>query len=713
MPAASADFGRGTPDRMSTMEHYVLLIEDDAGVARTIEESLARATNGPFIVERVSQLSEGLERLNEQRLTAVLLDLFLPDSQGISTFTQLFAFAPHLPILVLCGLDDEDIAQEAVNRGAHDYLPKNRLDTHSLTRALHCLITRQAAEDALFLERERAHVTLNSIGDAVINIDVLGNITYFNQVAEFMTGWSAKEALGRPFAEIVQIINGNTPEAVRNPKRWAIKQDQAVGPGLQSILIRRDGSETAIRESTAPLHSRGGLAAGAVTVLHGVSDAQPMAVKMTHLAQHDILTDLPNRLLLNDRITQAVSLARRQGKPVAVLFLDLNGFKQVNDSLGHEIGDKLLRQVAKRVIACVRTSDTVSRIGGDEFVILLPEVADAVDAAFAAEKVLAALAKPYVISERDLNLTGCIGISIYPEDGHNADTLLKSADAAMYQAKGQGPSSYQFFEQKNNVRDVERQFLARGLGRALDRQEFLLHYQPKFDIAKGTITGAEALIRWMDPVRGLILPARFLPLAEDSGLMVPIGQWVLREACRQARGWIDAGLRPIPVAVNISAVELRDKQFLDAVCGILKDTRLEPQYLEFELTESVLMNDDASTISVLLALKTMGVRLALDDFGSGYANLAYLRRLPIDILKIDQSSMLEINVDEGAAAFLRAVIIMGRILKKRVVAEGVETRAQVEFLVAERCAEGQGNYFSPPVVAEHFAQLRDTEQVSS
>jgi diguanylate cyclase (GGDEF)-like protein len=429
---------------------------------------------------------------------------------------------------------------------------------------------------------------------------------------------------------------------------------------------------------------------------------------MTHLAQHDFLTDLPNRLLLNDRITQAISLSRRHGKHLAVLFLDLNGFKHINDSLGHEIGDKVLQSVAQRVVACVRTSDTVSRHGGDEFVILLSEVADAGDAAFSAERILAALAMSHAICERNVHLSASIGISIYPQDGQDADTLIKSADTAMYQAKGKGSNNYHFFMQNMNVRDVERQFLQSSLGRALERREFLLHYQPEVDLETGAITGAEALIRWMDPDRGLIPPAQFVPVAEDCGLIVPIGRWVLHEACRQARAWMDAGLRPMPVAVNISAVELRAKNFLECVRGILKDTRLEPRYLELELTESVLMRDDESTITVLLALKAMGVRLAVDDFGTGNSGLSYLRRFPIDTLKIDQSFVHEVSTSANDAALLGAVMSVGKTLKKRVVAEGVEKREQLAFLQSERCNEGQGYYFSPPVDAEHFAQLLGT-----
>jgi diguanylate cyclase (GGDEF)-like protein/PAS domain S-box-containing protein len=438
-----------------------------------VQEALAGARESPFIIEWVRQLADGLESLKRETITAVFLDLFLPDSQGIETFLKLSSVVPYVPILVLGDLGEEAVAREAVNRGAYDYLLKNHLDSYSLVRALHSVIARKAAEDALFLEKERAQITLNSIGDAVITTDISGNITYLNQVAEVMTGWSAKEASGRPFAEVFHVVDGNTREAVRNPMQLAVTQDETVRLASHSILIRRDGGEAAIEDSAAPIHSRNGQVMGAVIVFHDVGEARTMALKMTRLAQHDILTDLPNRLLLNDRITQAISLSRRQGKHFAVLFLDLDGFKQVNDTLGHKFGDKLLRLVAKRAVACVRGSDTVSRLGGDEFVVLLPEVADAGDAAFTAEKIIAAIATPFAISGRDLLLTGCIGISIYPEDGQAADTLIKNADIAMYRAKGKGHSSYQYFHQKFNVGDVERKSSAGSVRRSVARQEAL------------------------------------------------------------------------------------------------------------------------------------------------------------------------------------------------------------------------------------------------
>jgi len=687
------------------MNDKVLLIGDDPAAADLIKEALSDARDGLFDFEWVRQLSYGLERLSKGGIRTVLLDLFLPDSQGIETFDKLFLAAPHVPILILSGLDHEDIARQAVKQGAQDYLLKSHLDGYWLPRALRYVIGRKAAEEALFAERERAQVTLNSIGDAVLSTDIEGNVTYLNLVAERMTGWSREEASGRPLAEVLQIIEGVTREPVRNPMGLAARQNKTVGLTADCILIRRDGFESAIENSAAPIHDRGGQVIGAVIVFRDVSQTRAQTLKMSHLAQHDFLTDLPNRLLLNDRLTQAIALARRDGNQLAVLFLDLDRFKHINDSLGHAIGDQLLQSVAERLAACVRTSDTVSRQGGDEFVILLSKVEHAKDAARSAEKMLAALTTSHRIAQHDLHVTVSIGIGIYPDDGQDAETLVKSADTAMYHAKENGRNNYQFFTQDMNLRAVERQSLEGGLRRAVGRQEFVLHYQPKVNLETGAITGAEALIRWLHPVRGLILPAQFVPIAEDCGLIVPIGQWVLREACRQARAWLDAGLQPTPVAVNISAVEFRAKDFLESVRATLEDTCLEPRYLELELTESVLMQDAESTTSVLQALKAMGVQLAVDDFGTGYSSLSYLRQFPIDALKVDQSFVHDITSDPEDATIVSAVIGMGKSLKQRVIAEGVETREQLAFLQSQGCDEGQGYYFSQPVVTEEFARL--------
>src|SRR5467141_2125957 len=683
----------------------ILLIQNDRAAAKETRAALAAAGSGSFDMEWVCQLSEGIERLSKKGIAAVLLELFLPDSQGLETFDKVFTAAPDIPILIFGGSGNEALAKEAVARGAQDYLLAGHRDSYSLPRALRSAIERKTVEDALYLERERAVVTLNSIGDAVLCTDICGNITYLNLVAETMTGWCREEATGKPLAEVFRIIDGATRKTSRDPMEMAVEQNRTVGLTVNCGLIRRDGFESAIEDSAAPIHDRAGRVTGAVIVFHDVSASRAMSVKMTHSAEHDVVTNLPNRVLLNDRITQSIALARRQNRPIAVIFLDLDRFKYINDSLGHAIGDQLLQSVSKRLLASVRSSDTVSRQGGDEFVILLSGITHPGDAATSARKILLSLTAPHSIGGQDLHIDGSIGISVYPEDGQDPETLIKNADTAMYYAKERGRNNFQFFKTEMNLKVVERQSVEGSLHQALDRGEFLLHYQPKINLDTGAITGVEALIRWQQPDRGLLSPSQFVPIAEDCGLIVQIGRWVLREACRQPRAWQKAGLPLMPIAVNVSAVEFRDKGFVYGVQAILRETGLEARYLELELTESVLMEDAEATVSVLQELKMMGVHLAVDDFGTGYSSLSYLRQFPIDVLKIDQSFVHQITADPDDSSIVSAIIHMGKSLKYLVIAEGIETREQRTYLQTQLCAEGQGYLFSRPLAAAQFAHL--------
>jgi diguanylate cyclase (GGDEF)-like protein/PAS domain S-box-containing protein len=683
----------------------ILLIQDNPSVAGQIGVALAAGDAGSFEVEWVRRLSQGLERLSKKRIAAILLDLSLPDSEGIATFDKLFATSPDVPILILAGDKSEALAKEAVSRGAQDYLVAAHLDSYSLQRALRNAVERKSIEDALYVEKERAVVTLNSIGDAVLCTDIFGNITYLNIVAEKMTGWLRAEAIGKPLAEVFRIIDGGTGQTARDPMEMAVEQNATVGLTINCVLIRRDGHESAIEDSAAPIHDRSGRVTGAVIVFHDVSAARAMALQMTHTAHHDVVTSLPNRLLLNDRITQSISMALRQSRPFAVLFLDLDNFKIVNDSLGHAGGDELLRSVSKRLLSCVRASDTVSRQGGDEFAVLLPEITHAEDAATCAAKILTALNAPYIIGVRTVHVGASIGISLYPRDGADSETLLKSADMAMYHAKERGRGNFQFFEAAMNLRAVQRQSVESELRRALTNHEFLLHYQPKVNLDTGDITGVEALIRWQQPDGTLVLPSEFVHIAEDCGLIVPIGRWVMREACKQARAWQDAGLRHLRMAVNVSAVEFREKGFVENVRQILSDTGLRPHYLVLELTERVLMENAASTALVLEELKTMGVQLAVDDFGTGYSSLSYLRQFPIDVLKIDQSFIQKISSNLDDSTIIAAIIAMGRNLHHIVIAEGIETHEQMAYLQSQHCEEGQGFLLSPPVGATQFGHL--------
>ena len=439
---------------------------------------------------------------------------------------------------------------------------------------------------------------------------------------------------------------------------------------------------------------------------HKMTEQIEMAkVHLDHLAHHDVLTDLPNRMLLQDRLTQAIDAAHRQGGRLALMYMDLDLFKHINDSLGHAVGDHLLQSVAKRLVGCVRQSDTVSRQGGDEFVLLLPLIEHAEDAALSAEKAHAALTLPHHVDGNELHVSVSIGISIYPDDGLNAQTLIKCADTAMYYAKESGRNNYRFFEPGMNARAVQRQTVEAGLRRALAEQEFVLHYQPKINLESGAVVGVEALIRWQHPELGLLSPADFVSIAEDCGLILPIGRWVLREACRQAQAWLLEGLPPITVAVNTSALEFRAKDFLFALRTILAETGLEPRNLELELTESVLMRDAESADSVLHALAKMGVKLAIDDFGTGCSSLSYLQRFPINALKIDQSFVKQMSGNPDDSTIVNAVISMGKSLKLRVIAEGVETPEQASLLRAQRCDEGQGYFFCRPMPPETLTPL--------
>jgi diguanylate cyclase (GGDEF)-like protein len=559
----------------------VLLVEDNPGDARLLGKIFNEEGSHSTKLTRVDCMSAAETHLAEHAVNIILLDLGLPDAQGLEAIQRAHAAAPGVPLVVLTGLDDELLAVQALQQGAQDYLIKGQIETRGLLRALRYAIERKTMESA----------------------------------------------------------------------------------------------------------------------------ALAMARQMAHSAEHDFLTGLPNRMLLNDRVGQAIALATRYTKKVAVLFLDLDGFKHINDSLGHPIGDKLLQSVAKRLVDCIRGSDSVSRQGGDEFVLLLLELERAEDAAVTARRMLEAVAQPHTIDQHELHVTASIGLSIYPDDGLDAETLIKNADTAMYQAKENGRRSFQFFKPAMNVRAVERQFIEEGLRRALERQEFALHYQPTVNLMTGAITGAEALIRWTHPTRGSIAPAQFIPVAEDCGLILPIGAWVLREACAQAQAWMDAGLPIMSMAVNVSAMEFRDKNFLDGLFAILSETGLDPRSLELELTESVLMKHAEFTASVLQILRKRGVQVAVDDFGTGYSSLSYLQKFPVDALKIDQSFVRQISTSGDDTTIVKAVIGMARSLKLRVIAEGVETLDEVAFLRAYRCEEAQGYYFSRPVLPQQFAML--------
>jgi diguanylate cyclase (GGDEF)-like protein/PAS domain S-box-containing protein len=686
----------------------LLLVGDNPGDTRLLRELFDGPGSQDIVLTRAESIGQAETHLAADEIDIILLYLGLPNALGLEAVRRTHKTAPRIPLVVLTDSNDESLATQVLQEGAQDYLVNGQIDTRGLLRALRYAIERKTMEEALFIEKERAQVTLNSIGDAVVCMDTAGNVTFLNLVAEKLTGWSRQEAAGRAMGDVFRILDATSRITTPNLMEMAVGQNRTVHLPSNCILVRRDGVEIPIEDSVAPIHDRQGQVTGAVIIFRDVSAARAMELQMTHAAEHDFLTGLPNRTLLNDRINQAIALARLHTRQIAVLFLDLDGFKHINDSLGHPIGDKLLQSVAKRLVDCVRDSDTVSRQGGDEFVVLLADVEQSDDAAFTARRMLQAVGEVNTVDHHDFHVTASIGVSVYPDDGLDAETLIKNADTAMYQAKGKGRQSCQFFKPDMNVRAVERQSIEEDLRRALERQEFALHYQPKIDLKSGEITGAEALTRWTHPVRGLVFPEMFIPVAEDCGLILTIGRWALRQACTQARAWIDAGLPPITMAVNISALEFRDEDFLEGVFSILNDTGLDPRCLELELTESVLVEHAESAESILKQLRAIGVQVTLDDFGTGYSSLSYLQKFPIGALKIDQSFVRQISTAPEETFIVTAVIAMARSLKLRVIAEGVETPQELAFLRSLQCDEAQGYYFSRPLHPQEFAKLLKT-----
>jgi diguanylate cyclase (GGDEF)-like protein/PAS domain S-box-containing protein len=430
---------------------------------------------------------------------------------------------------------------------------------------------------------------------------------------------------------------------------------------------------------------------------------------MTQQAEHDFLTDLPNQRALRRRMEQAIALGARNHKYVAILFLDIDGFKHINDSLGHLVGDQLLQSISRRLQGAIRVSDTLSRFGGDEFVVLLPEVNHPEDTTIAATRLLEAVAEVHTVGEQDLHVSACIGISVYPIDGQDGETLIKNADAAMYHAKQSGNSTYRFFESEMSVRAIERQFIEQSLRLAMKRNELSLNYQPKYDLKSRAVTGVEALLRWNHPVRGAISPGTFIPVAEACGLILPIGNWVLEETCRQAREWLDASLPRVSLAVNVSGRQFQAEGFEESVMAILARYGIEPESLELEVTESLLMVTPELTAALLQRLRRRGISVAIDDFGTGYSSLSYLHRFPCDTLKIDQSFVRMVGTPDGLS-MVKAIVDIGRNLGMQTVAEGVETQGEERILESVGCHGAQGYFFSRPLTPSKLASLLETRE---
>jgi diguanylate cyclase (GGDEF)-like protein/PAS domain S-box-containing protein len=563
---------------------------------------------------------------------------------------------------------------------------------------------RKLVEETLYREHERLDVTLSSIGDAVITTDALGRITYLNPVAERMCGWTNSHAAGEPLDKVFKVVNEKTRRPAANPIEQALRENRTVALDADTVLVRPDGSEIGIEDSAAPIHDRNLNVIGGVLVFHDVTESRGLAARLAYQAQHDALTGLPNRLLLLDRIAQAIAGARRRERNVGLLFIDLDLFKPVNDTLSHAAGDELLKQVSQRLSAGVRASDSVARIGGDEFVVLIPDLDNSLGAAQLADKLREAIAEPFDVAGHQATIGASIGISMFPDNGEDANTLLKNADTAMYEVKAQGRNRFQFFAPAMHERATSRFKLETQLRRTIAKNDFELHYQPKVHYPSGRIIGAEALIRMRVEDGRLVSPGDFVPLAEEIGLIGQLGAWALRETTRQIAVWEQLGVS-VPIAVNVSALELKQKDYVASVRDALASAGVSAQSLELELTESALMDLGENYIQELRELVGLGLKLAIDDFGTGYSSLSYLNRLPTSTLKIDRSFVTDVATRQDAASITLAIINLAGSLGLSVIAEGVESEAQTDCLHAQGCEVMQGYFFHRPLTAENFLAL--------
>ncbi len=683
---------------MTGANSNVLLVEDNPGDARLIQEMLADGDGDSFRLWRADRLSAGLDMLSSGDIGVVLLDLSLPDSLGIETFCTMFAHAPQVPIIVLTGTDDEVMALHAVKTGAQDYLIKGEVNSNLLLRAMRYAMERKEVERALRESEERYALAAAGANDGLWDWHLQSGHAYFSPRWKSMLGF-AEDEIGHDPETWLALIHADDIAAFR--AQLTAPQTLSGAPLNVEYRIRTRAGDyrwmlcrgMAVRDRDGqPLRM-----AGSQTDIHARKLAEE---RLLHDSLRDGLTGLSNRNLVTHRLHQAIEYMQRQpSRRFAVLFLDLDRFKNVNDSLGHTTGDKLLIECGRRLGLCCRPHDTLARLGGDEFVLLLEDIDDATDAIRVADRIQRHFATPFVIDGYELFMNCSIGIALSSPEYRHPDELLRDADTAMYRAKADGKACYALFDTAMHHRAVAALDMESGLRRAIDRQEFVLHYQPVIELSSGRIAAFEALIRWPYESHGLISPGEFIPLAEETSLILPIGRWALREACRQLRCWQDADgrLSGLSISVNLSARQFSDEGLVGQVADVLEETGLAPACLKLEITESVLMVNAQLALTRLAQLRAMGIGISMDDFGTGYSSLSYLQRFPIDTLKIDQSFIGAMAHTIEGAEIVRAILNLGKALHLEVIAEGAESVVQVDMLRDMGCPLTQGFFFSRPL----------------
>jgi len=698
----------------------ILVVDDDAAARRLTRVTLTRAG---FDVVEAQDGQKALDAMRAAMPDLVLMDVSMPVMDGFTACAMLrnLPGGGRVPVVMITGLDDVQSIERAFEVGATDFITKPINWPILAHRVRYMLRASSAINDLKQNQRRLSNAQrIGEMGDWEWDVrqDRIVPSEQARRIFGHDTGWGTL-----PIDDFLASVHPEDAERVREACEHAISNGDAFA--IEHRVVQSGGKLRHVHQQVEVIaHDDAGRALRLAGAVHDITRRKDAEEQIRRLAYYDTLTGLPNRLLFTEKMHKAIAHAERHGQQVAIMFIDLDHFKRVNDTLGHGAGDELLRVVSARLDTSVRALDSVgrgsgdnadtnsiARLGGDEFIVMLNNVQRVADAAGVARRLVAALAQPVTVQGTELYVGGSVGIAMYPDDGTDIDTLLMNADTAMYRAKEAGRGGFQFYDRSMNARALDRLVMESMLRRAVERSEFVLHYQPRVDFNSGLIVGAEALIRWQHPERGLLLPQEFIPLAEDTNLVIPIGEWAIGAVCRQSAAWLAQGVDLVPVAVNLAASHLRERALPDQVAGALHTNGLLPTSLEIEVTESILMSDPELSAETARRLSDIGVSLSIDDFGTGYSSLSYLKRLPITSLKIDQSFVRDLATDPDDAAIIIAIIAMAHSLKLRVIAEGVETEAQRAFLKAHDCNEYQGYLVSQPVEACELARMLEEQRL--
>ena len=689
----------------------VLIVDDDPAIRFLVRENLEPRG---FAVEEAADGAAGVSAFARLKPDIVLLDILMPGMDGFEVCARLRATPPgrNTAILVLSAMEDMESIDRAYGLGATDFATKP-LNWSILPHRVRYLLRANRAMEGAQVNQARLEEAQRLAHIGSWEWDLSENGLIWSDEVYRIFG-AEPQAFSPTFDEFVRFIHEQDRDAVKDAVTSALLEHKPFT--LDHRIRRPDGEIRFVQERAQALYGSDDEPLRMIGTLQDVTERKQAEARVLQLAYYDELTGLPNRVFFQEQLNRVLAVAERHGNSVALILLDLDRFHRVNDTLGHVAGDQLLKQIALTLLDCLRRGDCVShflvsdpdplaRMGGDEFALMLADVGDPSSLSHVAARIGACLAQPFPLSRGEIVVTASLGIAIYPQDGLDADTLIKNADAALFHAKESGHGEFRYCSRAMQEIALENLILEAELREALERQEFVLHYQPQLDLRTGSVTGAEALIRWYSRERGLVMPGVFIPVAEQFGLISRVGEWVLREACRQSKAWQEAGLGPARLAVNLSGVQLRDPGFPDMVARELSTAGLDDAWIEMELTETTVMRLVDTTFVMLGALKRLGIPLAVDDFGTGYSSFSYLRRLPVDVLKIDRTFVENVGDDPDNTAIVSAIVSMAHSLNLRVVAEGVESAAQLDYLRSIQCDKAQGYYIGRPMPADRFEAI--------